>query len=147
MLRTLGLTLLCFVLGFFSMVAAAMAFSHGWIYATGLLGIIWMVYFLCQLFGWKLAGNIWLAAFIGFASDVLRELDPFTSPAQADLLNKLPNTWVGTIGLACYFPFVAFLPWLASQLANKLRNMNAGAQGSSNPQATRFNRKFYRKSR
>lgn len=147
MLRTLALTLLCFMLGFCSMVAAAMAFSNGWIYATGLLGIIWLIYFFCQLFGWKLAGNIWLAAFIGFATDVLRELDPLTTPAQADLLNKLPNTWVGTIGLVCYFPFVALLPWLASQLAHKLRSMHAGSPGNTNPEPTRFSRKFYRKNR
>lgn len=147
MLRTLGLTLLCFIIGFCTMVAAGISFSNGWIYALGLLGIIWLVYFFCQLFRWKLAGDIWLAAFIGFASDVLRELDPFTTTAQADLLKKLPGSWVGTLGLAFYFPFVALLPWLASQLANKLQAMNTGAQGNANPQTIRFNPKSFRKNR
>lgn len=120
-LRGIALTFLYFAVFFLFMVFTAMFFRAGWQYGLGFLGGIWLAYFVFQLFRWKFVSNLLLAAFLGYAMDLLRESDKYTTPAQAEFVSMLPEHWVGTAGLAFFFVFVAFLPWLATALADKLR--------------------------
>lgn len=132
-IRVVSIALFYFVLVFLAMVVTALAFAHGWFYALGFLALIWTFYLLCQVFQWKPAGNIGLASFIGFATGLLRESDRITSDMPVQIISWLPQKWLGTIGLAFYFPFLAFLPWLASRLALTLHQSKATANKQPHP--------------
>lgn len=135
-LRGIALTFIYFAVFFLFMVFTAMFFRAGWQYGLGFLCGIWLAYFVFQLFRWKFVSNLFLAAFLGYAMDLLRESDKYTTPAQADFVSWLPERWVGLVGLTFFFVFVAFLPWLASLLAEKCRakfNPLASADGQGIP--------------
>lgn len=120
-LRGLGLALLYFGVFFLCMVFTAMAFAQGWRFALGLLYLIWMAYFLCILLRAEFLRRTVLAAFVGYATGVLREADRFATPEFTELVSGLPDKWVGAVGVAFFFVFVALLPWLATALAERTR--------------------------
>lgn len=113
-------TILCCGLGFLSLAFTAMTFSLGGLRPLALLGVIWGFYFVFQLLRWTFLSNVWLAAFVGFALGLLRELDRFDSHPWAHRFTGLPEEWIGRAGWAFFFIFVALLPWLATRLAERL---------------------------
>lgn len=130
-LRGIAVTCLYLAIAFLAMVLTSLSFHFGWMYAVVLLLAIWLVYFLGEFLRWKFLANPGLAAFVGYATGLLKETDRFTTPAQAELVSSLPSSWVGGAGLAFYFIFVALLPWLASVLATKLRSPKSTGQTQS----------------
>lgn len=117
--RGIALALLYFAVFFITMVFTTMSLLAGWQYGLGLLGVIWMAYFLCSLLRWKFLSTLVLAAFVGYATGLLRQVDQFTTPEQVDFISWLPSRWLAYVGLAFFFVFIAILPWMASMLADK----------------------------
>lgn len=103
------------------MVFTTMSLLAGWRYGLGLLGAIWVAYFVCSLLRWKFLSTLVLAAFVGYATGLLRQVDQFTTPEQVDLISWLPSRWLAYVGLAFFFVFIAILPRMASMLADKCR--------------------------
>lgn len=119
--RGIALALLYFAVFFITMVFTTMSLLAGWQFGLGLLGIIWVAYFVCSLLRWKFLSALVLAAFVGYATGLLRQVDQFTTPEQVDLISWLPSRWLAYVGLAFFFVFIAILPGMASMLADKCR--------------------------
>lgn len=80
--RGIALALLYFAVFFITMVFTTMSLLAGWQFGLGLLGIIWVAYFVCSLLRWKFLSTLVLAAFVGYATGLLRQVDQFTTPEQ-----------------------------------------------------------------
>lgn len=120
-LRAIALIFLYFVVFLVTMALTAMCFRPGWQYGLGLLGGIWLAYFLCLLWRWNFVSTLFLVAFLGYATGLLKESDKYTTQAQAEFVSWLPSHWVGLAGMAFFCIFVVVLPVLASFLADKCR--------------------------
>lgn len=135
LLRCVAITLLCIALAFIAMVLTAMAFARGWGAGFGLLGLIWCTYLVFKLLPWEAAANVWLAAFVGYATGLLWQADRFVTDTQTEIVSRLPSTWVGAVGLAVYLIFVALLPGLANAVASRLKKATGGLRGLATPVA------------